>query len=89
MENKIQSILNEINLEGTNDLMNYDVEELNEIVFEIIDTLKVDLSSYGVDENSDGKYVVFIEDRAFDLNAWDSPKYLVESICNSINMEEA
>ena len=38
MENKIQSILNEINLEGTNDLMNYDVEELNEIVFEIIDT---------------------------------------------------
>ena len=51
MENKIQSILNEINLEGTNDLMNYDVEELNEIVFEIIDILKVDLSSYGVDED--------------------------------------
>ena len=89
MENKIQSILNEINLEGTNDLMNYDVEELNEIVFEIIDTLKVDLSNYGVDEDSDGKYVVFIEDRVFDLNAWDSPKYLVESVCNSINIEEA
>ena len=89
MENKIQSILNEINLEGTNDLMNYDVEDLHEIVFEIVDTLTVDLSNYGVDEDSDGKYVVFIEDKAFDLNAWDSPKYLVESICNSINMEEA
>ena len=76
-------------MEDTKDLMNYNVEELNEIVFEIIDTLKVDLSSYGVDEDSDGKYVVFIEDRTFDLNAWDSPKYLVESICNSINMEEA
>ena len=89
MENRIQSILNEINLEDTNDLMNYDVEELNEIVFEIIDTLKVDLSNYGVDEDSDGKYVVFIEDKAFDLNAWDSPEYLVENICNSIDMEEA
>ena len=89
MENKIKLILKEINLENTNDLMNYDVEELNEIVFEIIDTLKVDLSSYGVDEDSDGKYVVFIEDRAFDLNAWDSPKYLVENMYNIINMEEA
>ena len=89
MENKIQLILNEINLESTKDLMNYDVDELNEIVFEIVDILNVDLSSYGVDEDADGKYIVFIEDRIFDLNAWDSPKYLVESICKCINMEEA
>ena len=41
MENKIQSILNEINLEDTKDLMNYDVEELNELVNSNLNFLNV------------------------------------------------
>ena len=63
---------------------------MERVIFENSQVRVVEFKNrYFVDEDSDGKYVVFIEDRVFDLNAWDSPKYLVESICNSINMEEA
>ena len=81
---KIQSILNEVNLEGTKDLRSYGVEELDEIVFEILDVLGAGSSSYSV-EDSNGKFVVAIEDKTFDLNAEDSPRYLTENIINSLN----
>ena len=82
---KIQSILNEVNLEGTKDLRSYGVEELDEIVFEILDVLGAGSNSYSVEENSDGKFVVAIEDKTFDLNVEESPRCLVENIINSLN----
>ena len=82
---RIQSILNEVNLEGVKDLRNYDIEELDEITFEILDALGAGSSNYSVGEDSEGRYVVSIEDKIFDLNVGDAPKHLVENIINSLN----
>ena len=82
----INKILSETGLIGKTDFMEYNEDELNDIISNIILSMEADSDIHYAEEVSDGKYKVNVNDESFELSVWDTPEYLIEEIGNILNI---